>query len=138
VPFPVDAQFDRGLGPGGMVLAVDRADADVVGRADENWASRAVIGRDGGAVVGRGSEGTEPWSCRGSRLEWLMASLQTLERRIAALEARLADVEGGYGDTLYKLHRASVKADLRTARILERLEIEDVADEDVDQALDEQ
>jgi hypothetical protein len=51
-----------------------------------------------------------------------MASLQTLERRIAALEARLADVEGGYGDTLYKLHRASVKADLRTARILERLE----------------
>jgi hypothetical protein len=53
-----------------------------------------------------------------------MASLQTLERRIATLEARLADVEGGYGDTLYKLHRASVKADLRTARILERLEIE--------------
>ena len=52
--FPVDAQFDRGLGPGGLVLAVDRADADVVGRADENWASRAVIGRDGGAVVGRG------------------------------------------------------------------------------------
>jgi predicted DNA-binding transcriptional regulator YafY len=42
-----------------------------------------------------------------------MASRQTLERRIAALEARLADVEGGYGDTLYKLHRASVKADLR-------------------------
>lgn len=65
-----------------------------------------------------------------------MASLQTLERRIAALEARLADVEGGYGDTLYKLHRASVKADFRTARILERLEIEDVSDDDVDQVLD--
>ncbi len=67
-----------------------------------------------------------------------MASLQTLERRIAALEARLADVEGGYGDTLYKLHHASVKAELRTARILERLEIEDVSDEAIDQALDEQ
>ena len=67
-----------------------------------------------------------------------MASLQTLERRIAALEARLADVEGGYGDTLYKLHRASVKADLRTARLLERLGIEDVSDEVVDQALDAQ
>ena len=50
-----------------------------------------------------------------------MASLQTLERRILALEARLADVEGGYGDTLYKLHRTSVKADLRTVKILERL-----------------
>ncbi len=67
-----------------------------------------------------------------------MASLQTLERRIAALEARLADVEGDYGDTLDKLHRTSVKADLRTARILERLEIDDVSVEDVDQALDEQ
>jgi len=67
-----------------------------------------------------------------------MASLQTLERRTAALEARLADVEGGYGATLYKLHRASVKADLRTARILKRLEIEDVSDEEIDQALDKQ
>lgn len=67
-----------------------------------------------------------------------MASLQTSERRIAALEACLADVEGGYGDTLYKLHRASVKADLRTAKILERLEIEDVSDENIDRALDEQ
>ena len=47
-----------------------------------------------------------------------MASLQTLERRILALEARLADVEGGYGDTLFKLHRGSVKAELRTAKDL--------------------
>ncbi|MGH3896913.1 MAG: hypothetical protein ACRDTA_01415 [Pseudonocardiaceae bacterium] len=67
-----------------------------------------------------------------------MASLQTLERRIAALEARLADVEGGYGDTLYKLHRASVKTDLRTTKILKRLEIEDVSDEEIDRALGEQ
>jgi hypothetical protein len=60
-----------------------------------------------------------------------MASLQTLE-------ARLADVEGGYGDTPYKLHRASVKADLRTAKILERLEIADVSEAELDAALDEQ
>jgi hypothetical protein len=73
-----------------------------------------------------------------SGLGWRMASPQTLERRIAALEARLDDVEGSYGDTRYKLHRASVKADLRTARILERWEIEDVFDENIDQALDEQ
>ncbi|MGH3829877.1 MAG: hypothetical protein ACRDRS_05400, partial [Pseudonocardiaceae bacterium] len=65
-----------------------------------------------------------------------MASLQTLERRILALEARLADVEGGYGDTLYKLHRASVKADLRTAKILQRLDIDDVSEEEIDTALD--
>ncbi|MBV9029859.1 MAG: hypothetical protein JO364_06010 [Pseudonocardiales bacterium] len=67
-----------------------------------------------------------------------MASLQTLERRILALEARLADVEGGYGDTLYKLRRASVKADLRTAKILQRLDIDDVSEEEIDTALDEE
>lgn len=67
-----------------------------------------------------------------------MASLQTLERRILALEARLADVEGGYGATLYKLHRASVKSELRAAKILGRLEIEDVTDEEVDTVRDQE
>lgn len=67
-----------------------------------------------------------------------MASLQTLESRILALEARLADVEGGYGDTLNKLHRASIKADLRTAKILRWFDIEYVSDEQIDAALDEE
>ena len=67
-----------------------------------------------------------------------MASLQTLERRIQALEVRLADVEGGYGDTLSRLHRFSVRADLRMAMILSHLRIDDVSDEDVESALDEQ
>ena len=66
-----------------------------------------------------------------------MASLQTLERRILALEARLAEVEGGYGDTLYKLHRGSVKSDLRMSKILNRLDIPDVSDDEVDAATDE-
>jgi hypothetical protein len=67
-----------------------------------------------------------------------MASLQTLERRILALEARLAEVEGGYGNTLYKLHRASTKSDLRMAKILNRLEIENASEEDIERALDEE
>ena len=58
-----------------------------------------------------------------------MASLQTLERRILAIEARLAEIEGGYGDT-HKLHRASVKTDLRLGRVLDHLKITDVTDED--------
>jgi len=79
------------------------------------------------------------WIPRGGQgMMTVMASLQTLERRILALEARLADVEGGYGDTLYKLHRASVKADLRTAKLLQHFEIEDVSDEEVDTVLDEE
>ncbi len=66
-----------------------------------------------------------------------MASLNTLERRIAALEARLADVEGGYGDTLYRLHRASVRNDLRMAKLLGHLDVPDITDDEVDAVLDE-
>jgi hypothetical protein len=67
-----------------------------------------------------------------------VASIQTLERRIAALEARLADIEGGYGDTLYRLDRASVKSDLRMGRILDHLKITDVSDDEVDAAIDQE
>lgn len=66
-----------------------------------------------------------------------MASLQTLERRILALEARLADVEGGYGQPLYELRRASVRNDLRMRRVLDGMKISDVTDEQVDAELDE-
>lgn len=67
-----------------------------------------------------------------------MASIQTLERRIAALEARLADIEGGYGDTLYRLHRASIKSDLRLGKILDHLHIDDVTEDDVDNVLEQE
>jgi hypothetical protein len=66
-----------------------------------------------------------------------MASLQTLERRIMALEARLADIEGGYGETLFQLHRASVRTDLRMSKILDRFDIPDVTEKEIDAALDE-
>ncbi len=67
-----------------------------------------------------------------------MASLQTLERRIAALEARLADVEGGYGDTLYKLHRSAVQTRLDLRKILAQMDIEPSSDEEISAALDEE
>lgn len=40
--------------------------------------------------------------------------------------------------SLHKLHRSSVKADLRTVTILKRLEIDDVSDEEIDAAMDEE
>lgn len=67
-----------------------------------------------------------------------MASLQTLERRIAALEARLADVEGGYGDTLYKLHHSAVQTRLDLRKILAQMNIEPTSDEEISAALDEE
>jgi hypothetical protein len=69
------------------------------------------------------------------------ATIRDLVTELAAsrpTQEELADVEGGYGDTLYKLHRASIKADLRTAKILQRLDIQDVSDEQIDAALDEE
>ena len=44
----------------------------------------------------------------------------------------------GYGNKLYKLSRASVKADLRMAKVLDHLKIEDVSDDDIGGALDEE
>ena len=38
---------------------------------------------------------------------------------------------------LDELHRASVRTDLRIAKILKRLEIDDVSDDEIDTALDE-
>jgi len=67
-----------------------------------------------------------------------VASLTTLERRIAALEARLADVEGGYGDTLYKLHRHAVGTDLTIGRIAQQLGVSPATDDEIDAALEEE
>lgn len=64
-------------------------------------------------------------------------SLQTLERRMAALEARLADVEGGYGETIYKLHWKTTKIDLDVVKILNHLGLEPTAEAEVDTILDQ-
>jgi hypothetical protein len=67
-----------------------------------------------------------------------MASLQTLERRISALEARLADVEGGYGDSIYRLHRNSVEVKLNMSRIMGHLGVAVATADEVEAALDQE
>ncbi|HVV22460.1 MAG TPA: hypothetical protein VHF06_23705 [Pseudonocardiaceae bacterium] len=47
-------------------------------------------------------------------------------------------LEGGFGETLYRLHRRSVKTDLRMERVLTHLGITDMSDDEVEAALDEQ
>ena len=66
-----------------------------------------------------------------------VASIQTLERRIVALEARLADVEGGYGETIYRLPREVVRTGMDVRKILDHLSVSPTSDEEVDSALDE-
>jgi len=67
-----------------------------------------------------------------------MASLQTLERRISALEARLADVEGGHGDSIYRLHRNSVELKLNMSRIMGHLGVATATADEVEAALDQE
>lgn len=66
-----------------------------------------------------------------------MASIRTLELRVLALEARLADLERQDGETLYQLRRARVRTDLGIRRVLAHLGIAAMSDEEVDAALDE-
>lgn len=66
-----------------------------------------------------------------------MASVTLLERRLALVEARLAELESVYGDTLYKLHRRAVMTDLNLAKVLDHLGITAATDGDVDAVLDE-
>lgn len=65
-------------------------------------------------------------------------SLRTMEARLRAVEARLADLEGPYAESIYQLRRSSVRQDLRMVRVLEHLGVEDVTDEEVDAVLDEE
>lgn len=66
-----------------------------------------------------------------------MTSLHTLQQRLQAVEARLAEIEGGYGQTLYRLHRRAVRTDLAMDRILGHLGLAAPTDDEVDAALDE-
>lgn len=65
-----------------------------------------------------------------------MASLHTLEQRLRTVEAPLAEIEGGYGDTIYKLHRDVVGVKLGQAKLLTHLGIPEVTAEEIDSALD--
>lgn len=67
-----------------------------------------------------------------------MASLQTLERRIQALEARLSEVEGGYGDSIYKLHRHSDEVKLNVNKVLGHLGVAAATAAEVDAAIDDE
>lgn len=65
-----------------------------------------------------------------------MTSLNTLAQRLRTVEARLAEIEGGYGDTIYKLHRGVVGLGIGQSRILSHLGLPDVTAEEIDEALD--
>lgn len=66
-----------------------------------------------------------------------MTTMHTLEQRLRALESRLADIEGGYGRTIYDLRRdvVGVKLDLR--KMLGQMGLTPTTAEEIDAALDD-
>lgn len=66
-----------------------------------------------------------------------VASIQTLERRILALEARLADLEGGYGETMYQLRPESIGNRIEIGHILTQMNLPRATDEQIDAVLDQ-
>jgi hypothetical protein len=66
-----------------------------------------------------------------------VVNVSLLERRLALVEARLAELESAYGDTLYKMHRRAIMTDLNLAKVLDHLGIASATDDDIDAVLDE-
>jgi hypothetical protein len=63
------------------------------------------------------------------------SSIQTLTRRIEALEARLADVEG---QTLYELRRDTVGIKLTLGTVAQHLGLRVATEDDIDAMIDDE
>ena len=66
-----------------------------------------------------------------------MANVSLLERRLALVEVRLAELGSAYGDNLSKLHRRAIMTDLNVAKVLDHLGIISATDDEVDAVLEE-
>lgn len=65
-----------------------------------------------------------------------MPSLDSLQKQIRALEARLLDLEGGHSETLYRLRRESVATRIDLGAVLSRMDLAPATDEQIDAVLD--
>lgn len=58
------------------------------------------------------------------------------ERRIRKVEDRVTEIESVYGDSLYRLHRFRARTEMRLARMMHAMNVEDITEDDVDEFLD--
>jgi hypothetical protein len=60
----------------------------------------------------------------------------TLMRRLAALEARVADLEGPYAETAYRTRRDVVGLRITLTRVADALSVPAATDQEIDAALE--
>lgn len=65
-------------------------------------------------------------------------SVRALAARVAALEARLTDLEGPYSETMYRMGREITGVRITLGRIAAHAGVPAATDEDIDIALDEE
>lgn len=65
-------------------------------------------------------------------------SIAVLAKRLAAVEARLSEIETGYNDSLYKRHQKATYSNLAINKILNHLSLSQPTEEEIDIALDEE
>lgn len=58
------------------------------------------------------------------------------ERRISTLEGRVEENERSFGDSLYKLNRFRAKTELRMGKMMRRMDLVDISEDEVDEFLD--
>lgn len=66
-----------------------------------------------------------------------MTSMETLARRVAALESRLNDLEGAYERSFYRLERRTVRVELDLGKVLTHLGVTPSTEEEIDARIDE-
>lgn len=65
-------------------------------------------------------------------------SVRALAARVAALEARLTDLEGPHSETMYRMRREVTSVRITLGRMAAHAGVPAATDEDIDIALDEE
>lgn len=76
--------------------------------------------------------------CQDGHVTKPLPALATIVARLDALENRVRDIEGGYGETLYRQHRKIIGLELNMGRLMDHFGLPRATDIEIDTVLDEQ
>jgi hypothetical protein len=65
-------------------------------------------------------------------------AFRVLQQRVAAVEARLSEIDPAFGASLYRLERESIRTRIELGRLLDRDGIARASEEEIDAVIEEQ